>query len=717
MPIYEITSPDGKILEITAPEGASMDDVLSYAKQNYKIPQKTIMGDLGQSLFERGKKVFEQYPQAAAQGKETQFENIVKSVGQGFGAAGDIGYAGLRAADYGLGGAPSALIGGAANLALENLPAYDPTGQDRNLKQMLGQEAQAIGSQYGQFSKTNPRTAGMLEAAANIAGGLALPTVSKAAGNVLEASGEAVGQAAKKQEIGKIIEAIREPVSGTKNKKTIEQGLRTREKGLIIKRDVIMPSKDEIEIAETVSKIPNFGGSNRSMQNKITDYNKAHSVQLYDDVLKNNVPVAPQKLQIQLDDTYKKLKNKNFIQGNAGKYAKSIIREAENIFKRNNDYSAAGVLKARKQLDNWITEQENLFSNTDEYIKPKKKAALELRRAMNNLVDELMPENVGVKQRLREEHNLYRAEKSLVQKAQADHSNSLKRIIEKVNPKLAGGVGLTAASAYGLGGLPSLTPLALIGGTLYFGGKALGSVQAKKILSGVLTGAGKILGADDKKVIKEIIEDIDKKEMLALPAPNKFVTSNDEIAAMKAAAEAQSAKAGAGVKAAAERAKAESTPMITPVQGGQAAIPIERRLPAPEQYIAGREGVRKASSNEIEIGNIARNRAEMLGLTSDVRKNIWRNEIEKKFQQMGIGKQNVDTKQIWNKIEKSKQDKILNDVEKAYKQNLVPVEKIINDAASRTNKLFEELGEKPFENQMMQALKNAKPIKRSKLNE
>jgi len=44
MPIYEITSPDGKILEITAPEGASMDDVLSYAKQNYKIPQKNNYG-------------------------------------------------------------------------------------------------------------------------------------------------------------------------------------------------------------------------------------------------------------------------------------------------------------------------------------------------------------------------------------------------------------------------------------------------------------------------------------------------------------------------------------------------------------------------------------------------------------------------------------------------------------------------------------------------
>jgi len=36
MPTYRITSPDGKTLRVTAPEGASMDQVLSYAKSNYK---------------------------------------------------------------------------------------------------------------------------------------------------------------------------------------------------------------------------------------------------------------------------------------------------------------------------------------------------------------------------------------------------------------------------------------------------------------------------------------------------------------------------------------------------------------------------------------------------------------------------------------------------------------------------------------------------------
>src|SRR5947209_14697922 len=35
MPKYQITSPEGKTFEITAPEGASQDEVLAYAKANF----------------------------------------------------------------------------------------------------------------------------------------------------------------------------------------------------------------------------------------------------------------------------------------------------------------------------------------------------------------------------------------------------------------------------------------------------------------------------------------------------------------------------------------------------------------------------------------------------------------------------------------------------------------------------------------------------------
>lgn len=36
MPKYLITAPDGKTYEVSAPDGASQDDVLNYVKQNYQ---------------------------------------------------------------------------------------------------------------------------------------------------------------------------------------------------------------------------------------------------------------------------------------------------------------------------------------------------------------------------------------------------------------------------------------------------------------------------------------------------------------------------------------------------------------------------------------------------------------------------------------------------------------------------------------------------------
>ena len=38
MPTYEITAPDGKVLEITAPDGATQEQVLAYAQAQYKSP-------------------------------------------------------------------------------------------------------------------------------------------------------------------------------------------------------------------------------------------------------------------------------------------------------------------------------------------------------------------------------------------------------------------------------------------------------------------------------------------------------------------------------------------------------------------------------------------------------------------------------------------------------------------------------------------------------
>lgn len=53
MPKYQITSPDGKTLEITAPEGATQEEVLAFAKSNYNAEKQKMPLDTGRALGER----------------------------------------------------------------------------------------------------------------------------------------------------------------------------------------------------------------------------------------------------------------------------------------------------------------------------------------------------------------------------------------------------------------------------------------------------------------------------------------------------------------------------------------------------------------------------------------------------------------------------------------------------------------------------------------
>lgn len=46
MPTYEVTSPDGRKFSVTAPEGASQDEVLAYAKKNYTAPASAVGADV-----------------------------------------------------------------------------------------------------------------------------------------------------------------------------------------------------------------------------------------------------------------------------------------------------------------------------------------------------------------------------------------------------------------------------------------------------------------------------------------------------------------------------------------------------------------------------------------------------------------------------------------------------------------------------------------------
>lgn len=49
---YKITAPDGKILKVTAPDGSSQDEVLSYVQKNYTVPKKYDLVDVPEAAMQ-----------------------------------------------------------------------------------------------------------------------------------------------------------------------------------------------------------------------------------------------------------------------------------------------------------------------------------------------------------------------------------------------------------------------------------------------------------------------------------------------------------------------------------------------------------------------------------------------------------------------------------------------------------------------------------------
>lgn len=64
MPRFEITAPDGRLFEVTAPEGASQADVLAYAQQNFNQPKGSSVGQkalgVGEAALSAGTGVISQ---------------------------------------------------------------------------------------------------------------------------------------------------------------------------------------------------------------------------------------------------------------------------------------------------------------------------------------------------------------------------------------------------------------------------------------------------------------------------------------------------------------------------------------------------------------------------------------------------------------------------------------------------------------------------------
>ncbi len=397
---------------------------------------------------------------------------------------------------------------------------------------------------YGNWKSGNPNKAALLETGVNYLQLLGLGKGEQVTAKGLYKAGDKVLDAAQTQRLGKVQELITPEMRGTVTNQAVSLGSRTKQMGGINAPQKIIPTLKEKEIAETVSKISGIDKVTtiRGKQNLLQEYNKIHAENLEKQVRKNNVPIFSKSVDKAITSKINQMKELDYISGDVETYASNIRDKALKLFSAEKDPTAAGLFTVRKKLDNWVRNQDSKLLDTDPFKKPKADAALQIRMALNDLVAERVPD-VKFKQGLREEHNIYEAIRNIVPKANAEAATRLGRALEKagnlvsVKSALAASAGLGGAAALGVAS--AIPPIVLTGGVLYLAGKALGSVQAKKLLGNILKTSGKILGAEDRLAIQEAMsmakDPLPSQLLLAPPDKmSRLPLTEKEIAISKA---------------------------------------------------------------------------------------------------------------------------------------------------------------------------------------
>jgi hypothetical protein len=177
MPTYEIKSPDGGVFEVTAPEGASEEDIMSYAQANFgqEVGQSTpqnILGAVGEDIMGRATNVA-RTQEARRQGLISKPEEMLQMAGQGAGLMGDLSGEAMKGfydLTKGREGYPTLIGGiGAGISGLGSAIGGLPTVGEGTVGELTQQGVQSVGEKYGEFKEEHPRAASNIEAAANIA--------------------------------------------------------------------------------------------------------------------------------------------------------------------------------------------------------------------------------------------------------------------------------------------------------------------------------------------------------------------------------------------------------------------------------------------------------------------------------------------------------------------------------------------------------------------
>jgi hypothetical protein len=428
----------------------------------------------------------------------------LQTAGQAAGALGDIGF----------------------EIAKKLLPSFIKEPIKAGIKTVAEtQPAQKAISSITSWSEQHPEAAKNLVATLNLvtadlpiarlaAGGTKLISkgVSKIAGTLEKSSVKAT-----EKETGAFLRKLITPEQTKLVKEA--QVARTIEKGKgIFKRSEILPTKEQLSIESVLKETP-VSQKNTYQQNYniIKNINTNLAKELEKKVAETKFIIPKKETIAKLNNAVVKLSESPLITGDAEIMANRLIEGAKKFISQNPG-TGSGLLKARKEFDSWVLSQkpkafdakaENAFTIANR----------EVRNTINNLLESKAP-NVGVKQALTTQHNLYKALDIIAPKAATEADSAIGRSLQKIGEVLGiknKAVQATAAVA-GIGGLGAAATFApIVAGVgipsylVYKAGKFVINPKTRKTIANVLSKSEKALKTMTNPVKIKALEEANTK--------------------------------------------------------------------------------------------------------------------------------------------------------------------------------------------------------------
>src|SRR3990167_4848453 len=300
----------------------------------------------------------------------------------------------------------------------------------------------------------------------------------------------------------------------------LAQVKRTTEAGGLFKKDIVAPTVLETASAKEVAQISGISPKNTYQKNFniVRDFNIQQAKQLESDISTYDFIIPKQEIISKLNKAAETLQENPLIVGDAEKMAGRLIEGAKKIIEKN-EGKGSGLLKARKEYDAWVLSQKpKAFDATAENAFTV--ANNKVRDTLNTILDDNAT-NLGIKDSLRKQFNLYKAMENIAPKAAEEANTPITRAMQRIGQTLGtkNKIVQAIAAAVGIGGLgaaatfaPAAAVLGGVGYVIYSGGKLILNPQVRILFGRLLQTSSHLLNPEDKRIIQNTINIYGKSE-------------------------------------------------------------------------------------------------------------------------------------------------------------------------------------------------------------